>query len=411
MNGSKAVLWLCLWLIPLQCTPDQTESFSPTAKMTLEDLDTFPIATAKPPKVQRSGKLKNAAKLKQTYTKTNLSNFALPYIGEALADALDSQQLLLKRRKQRFQQNFDNISLNLSDLETTIKLLATWQKTQPEDLEAHLNAYQLKGKDGRGNVKFTGYFTPEIKVSKQQSEVYPYPIYAYPKNWDGALPTRQQIDGEKVLQGKGLELAYAQRLEDIYYMQLQGSGLVRFPNGTQQYFGYAGTNQHKYQSIGKHIKNSENIPLKNISMKGIKNYLKHHPQMVEEVLFANPSYVFFAPTSKAPLGAGHVPLTADYSIAVDTRHLPLGSCLLAAVPVIDQEGYFSHHEYKFLLAQDVGGAIRGNGHVDVYCGVGEEGQRKASALHHYGQLWLLLPKSLDEQGFLLSERKWVRDNL
>ena len=102
-------------------------------------------------------------------------------------------------------------------------------------------------------------------MSKKQTSKYIYPIYAYPENWKGTLPTRQQIDGEGILQGKGLELAYAKRLEDIYYMQLQGSGLVKFKNEQNQYFGYAGTNRHSYSSIGRYIKNNESIRLKNIS--------------------------------------------------------------------------------------------------------------------------------------------------
>ena len=125
-----------------------------------------------------------------------------------------------------------------------------WQQTYPQGLEEHLNAYQLKGQDGKGNVKFTGYFTPELKVRKQKSNRYPYPIYAYPENWKGRLPSRRQIDGERVLNGQGLELAFAKRLEDIYYMQLQGSGLVNFGNGKRRYFGYAGSNKHPYSSIG-----------------------------------------------------------------------------------------------------------------------------------------------------------------
>lgn len=410
MNCSKIALWLSLWLVPLQCATDQTKTAPQSIPIALEDLDTFPVKVAKKVKKKRSGKLHHAKKLGQTYTKTNLSTLTLPYIGQALTEALEQQQLLLKRRKQSRTQRFGNISLNLMDLETTVELLSVWQQTYPQGLAEHLNAYQLKGQDGRGNVKFTGYFTPEIKVSKRQTKAYPYPIYAYPKEWKGLLPTRKQIDEEGALKGMGLELAYAQRLEEIYYMQLQGSGLVRFRDGQKAYFGFAGSNRHKYQSIGAHIRDNENIPLKNISMEGVKRYLKYNPDKVGEVLFTNPSYVFFEASNKAPLGAGHVPLTADYSIAVDTRHLPLGSCLLAAFPVIDEEGYFSHHEYKFMLAQDVGGAIRGNGHVDVYCGVGEEGQQKAMALHHYGQLWLLLPKPSDELGPVFTEGAWVRDN-
>ena len=364
-----------IWCITLQCTINLPNTPLPLASIAFKDLQSFPVSiqVEKATKKKRTGKAKYAEKLPLTYNKTNLATFTLPHISQELTVALEHQLTLLKRRKQNYVQNFDNLSLTLTDLETTIELLSLWQQTFPQGLEEHLNAYQLKGKDGKGNVKFTGYFTPELKVSKEKTGSYIHPIYAFPKKWEGVLPTRQEIDGIGVLDGMGLEIAYTQRLEDIYYMQLQGSGLVKYRNGKSAYLGFAGSNRHPYSSIGKYIKDTESIRLKNISMKGIKNYLKFNPDKIEPLLFTNPSYVFFKESNKQPLGAGHVPLTADYSIAVDTRHLPLGSCLLAALPVIDENGDFSHHEYKFMVAQDVGGAIRGNGHVDVYCGVGAEG--------------------------------------
>ena len=407
MNCSKTALWLCLWLVPLQCVTDNSTLKSTKPLVELAKLQSLPVKITPVKRKMRTGKLKNAETLPQVYNKTNLSTFTLPHINQALTDALRQQLKLLKRRKQNYTQRFSNLSLNLSDLETTIELLTLWQETYPQGLVEHLNAYQLKGQDGKGNVKFTGYFTPEIEVSKRKTKQFKYPIYAYPKGWEGPLPTRKEIDGkQQVLKGKGLELAYAKRLEDIYYMQLQGSGLVRYPNGERSYFGFAGSNRHPYSSIGKHIKDNEDIRLKNISVDGVKRYLKIRPDMVEPILFTNPSYVFFKASKKEPLGAGHVSLTADYSIAVDINHLPLGSCLLAALPVTDEEGNFSHHRYQFVVAQDVGGAIRGNGHVDFYCGIGEEGKRKAMAMHHYGQLWLLLPKPAEEIGPVLSEAAW-----
>ena len=135
-----------------------------------------------------------------------------------------------------------------------------------------------------------------------------------------------------------------------------------------------------------------NYKVKDISEEGMKRFFKAHPNLEKPILFANPSYVFFDRKRKQPHGAGHVPLTSDISIAVDDRYIPLGGVLLAAVPVLNQKGRFSHHEYKILLAQDLGGAIRGSGHIDVYYGKGTMGRRKAMAMHHYGQLWLLLPK-------------------
>lgn len=404
---SKSAFWLTLWCVTLQCTTNTPATQQPMEETALATLNSFTIVEEKAKKGNRTGMAKYAEKLPLTYNKANLATFTLPHISQQLTAALEQQLTLLKRRKQNYTQNFDNLSLTLTDLETTIELLLLWQQTFPQGIGEHLNAYQLKGRDGKGNVKFTGYFTPEIKVSKEKIGNYLHPIYAFPKNWEGLLPTREEIDGQDALKGMDLEIAYTQHLEDIYYMQLQGSGLVKYRNGKNAYMGFAGSNRHPYSSIGKHIKNNEAIRLKNISMKGIKNYFRNNPEQIEPVLFTNPSYVFFEESNKKPLGAGHVPLTEDYSIAVDTRHLPLGSCLLAAMPVIGEDGEFSHHEYKFVMAQDVGGAIRGNGHVDVYCGVGVEGQRKASALHHYGQLWLLLPKPSDEIGPVFSTGAWA----
>ena len=402
MNCRKITFWLCLFLVLLQCTDDASSNDSYSKSIALVQLHSLPISTIKTLRKKQTGKLKNAELLPNYYNKTNLSIFPLPIIDNQLTYALEQQLKLLKRRKQNFSQKFGNISLNIVDLATTIELFLLWQRTFPQGLEEHLNAYQLKGSDGRGNIYFTGYYTPELKVKKHRNKHYKYPLYAYPKNWKGRLPSRKQIDGKGALKGHELELAYTQNLADIYYMQLQGSGLVRYPNGKRSYFGFAGSNRHPYNSIGRHIKNNENISLKNISVTGIKNFLQHNPTLVEPILFTNPSYVFFVPSNSSPKGAGQVPLTANYSIAVDVKHLPLGSCLLAALPVLDENGRFSHHKYQFVVAQDVGGAIRGSGHVDVYCGIGEKGQQKAMALHHYGQLWLLLPKPSDELGPVFS---------
>jgi membrane-bound lytic murein transglycosylase A len=80
------------------------------------------------------------------------------------------------------------------------------------------------------------------------------------------------------------------------------------------------------------------------------------------------------------------------SVAVDRRYIPLGSTLLAAVPVLDENNNFIGHEYRILTAQDVGGAIKGKGRMDFFCGTGEAGKKRSGALNHYGKVWLLLPK-------------------
>jgi len=130
------------------------------------------------------------------------------------------------------------------------------------------------------------------------------------------------------------------------------------------------------------------------SIRGIRRYLNAHPELMDEVLFSNPSYVFFTQQKAQPYGAGLAPLTPNYSVAVDTRYIPMGACLLARVPLLSNDKVIDF-EYRVLLAQDIGGAIKGPGRIDLYMGIGELAQNKASAMHHYGQLWLLTPKSQD----------------
>ncbi|MFT5386273.1 MAG: membrane-bound lytic murein transglycosylase A, partial [Saprospiraceae bacterium] len=237
-------------------------------------------------------------------------------------------------------------------------------------------------------------YTPVLKVSKEKTIRFQYPFYARPSGKTASFPTRSQIDGEGVLLGKELELAYAENLADIYFMQVQGSGVVQYPDGSREIFAYAGSNGHSYSSIGKYMIDKGHTTPAKVSLTWIKRFLAKNPDLEKEILFTNNSYIFFerAKYQKTPKGAGIVPLTTDYSIAVDPRYIPLGSCLLSAVPIINKKNKVVSHEYRLLVAQDKGGIIKGTGHVDLYCGVGVQGRKKASALHHYGKMWLLLPK-------------------
>ncbi len=342
--------------------------------------------------LRRNGKVKNAAELTDTYNKDVFhSSDVLPKMEVELVAGLENQKLLLKKRRGKTHQA-GNLTIEHQQLQETIDILQQVASDPNLDIADYLDAYQLSGKDDRGNVNFTGYFTPIMKVSATKTDVYQYPLYTRPLDWVGEMPTREEIDGEGVLAGQGLELAYASNMVDIYFMQVQGSGIVEYPDGRRVLFSNNGHNKHRYRSIGRYmIENGFTTP-QYVSINSIRKILGEHPEWLEEVLYSNPSYVFFHPRKARPTGAGQVPLTADYSIAVDPAFIPLGSCLLAAVPVHDKKGNFTHHEYRILLAQDTGGAINGPGHVDVYTGIGKKAKRKAGYTHHYGGLWLLLPK-------------------
>ena len=323
------------------------------------------------------------------YASSSLQYIDFPKITDSLMVALQHHKKLLKIRKQKKIQVFDNLEISVQDMERTIETLIQLQQ-HPDSLE-NLVAYQIAGQKKSGNVKFTGYYTPLIQVSKKKTSTYKYPIYAKPHHFIGKMPTRKAIEFEGILENQGLELAYAKNRLDIYFMQVQGSGYVQFRDGSTQTFGYGGSNGHPYRSIGRFLKMND-YKISNISEAGIKEFFKKRPDLVPKILPANPSYSFFKPRDTPPKGAGHVPLSGGISVAVDRRYIPLGATAIASIPRYDELGDLIGHELKILLAQDVGGAIKGAGHIDLYMGDERDAREVASQYYHYGKLWLLMPK-------------------
>ncbi len=391
MNKPKRLLLLAVIMMAfLQChNPDQTVPITEIPQIVEKSVQVSGNAFD----FHNNGK-KVRAETSTLKSTTTLETVKLPRFTNELIKGLNYQLKVLKYRKKEQLQAYGEVDPTIEKLEKTVQLLLEQQHKEKPDFSTTLDATPMEGEDGKGSVYYTGYFTPVLKVSNVKTAEYKYPIYSRPKDWSGKLPTRRQIDGEQILKGKGLEIAYAKNLLDIYFMQVQGSGIVEFPDGTNQILAFAGTNGRKYRSVGRYMMQTGHANEQNVSLNKIKQFFSENPHLIDPLLFVNESYVFFSLVKyqKTPKGAGHVPLTTEYSIAVDKEYIPIGSCLLAKVPIIGNNNQIKHYEYRILIAQDVGGAIKGPGRVDLYTGVGDEGRRKASALHHYGSLWLLMPK-------------------
>lgn len=347
-------------------------------------------------KIKEDGRAEDAAKLDAAFTPASWEALGFPLIDEKLSLALQHQMHVLDNGKFKDGQPMGNLEPTFGEFKETIRILLERAGTHPTDLHHFFDAYQVWGDDKKGNVYFTGYFTPALKVRKTPNGKYKYPLYAFPEEWEGTIPSRREIDHNKALQGKGLELAFASNPFDVYVMQLQGSGTVEFiETGERMLFKYAGENGHPYRNIQRFFTKRAKLANGNLSLEGIRRYLLKNPEMTDSVLFYNPSYTFFTPKKGLAKGAADVPLISGVSIAADPKYFPLGSVLLAAMPVMES-GKVTHHEYKILLPQDVGGVIKGAGRVDVYCGNGDLGMAKASSLHHYGKMWVLLPKKNEQ---------------
>ncbi|MEL6557841.1 MAG: murein transglycosylase A [Bacteroidota bacterium] len=313
---------------------------------------------------------------------------------DAFKSSLEKQINHLNSSYFRKQSLNDTVAITRKNLLETSKILSKFDElgstTVEEFINQHFNLYRLSGNDSLGNVLFTGYFTPVMKVRSVRDSIYKYPFYKYPGRRRGMpLPERSAIDFQNILKGKGLEIAWSNNLFDNFTLQVQGSGIVEFEDNTRKILAYNGKNGYPYTSIGKHLIELGEITKENISLSAIRNWLTANPHRVKEILSINKSYVFFKLKEPTPIGAASVPLTADYSVAVDTDIIPMGSTLLAEVPVLDENDKFLKHEYRILFAQDRGGAIKGTGRIDLYCGIGDRGIKKANSLNHYGRIWLL----------------------
>jgi membrane-bound lytic murein transglycosylase A len=230
-------------------------------------------------------------------------------------------------------------------------------------------------------VLITGYFESTLHGSKSASSRFKYPVYRLPPErvGEGKPPTftRNEIDFGKALSERGLEILYVDDLVDLTFMHIQGSGRVLLEEGGEVRLRYAGKNGHGYRSIGKRVVELNLAPLKELSMERIKDELRKHPHLVEDILSYDPSYVFFREGEGEPIGSLNVPVTPLFSVALDQQNYQRGAPYLLIV---------NGKEFNVVLNQDSGGAIKGKGRVDRFLGYGKEASALASGMKDKGLL-------------------------
>ncbi|MGR3383710.1 murein transglycosylase A [Roseovarius indicus] len=238
---------------------------------------------------------------------------------------------------------------------------------------------------------FTGYFEPELDGALSPSARYRYPLYREPEVAKVANPwlTRREIETGDYMNGKGYEIAWVDDPVELFFLQIQGSGRIRLPNGRRIRVGYGGSNGHPYRSIGVELVRRGIYKPHQVSAEVIKNWVKRNPQEGRELLFHNPSYVFFrrvdqVPPEAGPLGAMNRSVTAKRTIAVDPAYTPLGA------PVwVEKKGADPFN--RLMIAQDTGSAIKGPQRADVFFGTGDAAGKAAGMLKDPGRMVVLLP--------------------
>ncbi len=265
----------------------------------------------------------------------------------------------------------------------------------------------------------TGYYEPLLDARRQAEEPFVYPVYGVPDDLirvdladfgveadrstligrvEGSqltpYPDRKAIDFEGGLHAPPEVLGYLDDLVKVFFLQVQGSGTLVFPDGERFRAGYASGNGRPYRSIGRLLLDEGVMTVDEMSMQAIQDYLSDHPAELERVLTHNPSYVFFRPlpAEGGPLGCFGVPVTAGRSIAVDRRlfQAPTVAWLQGRVPSSSGE---DQPLSRVVVIGDTGGAITGPGRVDLFFGAGDEAGDLAGRTKHLGELYILLPKS------------------
>ena len=177
---------------------------------------------------------------------------------------------------------------------------------------------------------------------------------------------------------------------------MQGAGRVRLPDGSIVRVTYDGQNGRTYVPIGRVLVDRGEMTLDQVSMQSIRAWLVAHPSEAAGVMDANPSYVFFrevpdAPPDQGPPSTLGVPLSPGRSIAVDKTFVPLG----APVWIDTRDPVDGAKLQRLMMAQDLGGAIRGPIRADIFFGWGKDAEERAGRMRQPGEEILLLPKAGD----------------
>ena len=277
--------------------------------------------------------------------------------------------------------------------------------------EKNFTPYQLSAGTSRNGL-FTGYYEPQINGSHVRQGAFQTPVYGLPpdlirvelaqfsprfqgEHVSGRLqgqklvpyPSRAEIDAQGLANTK--ILFWCDDPAALFFLQIQGSGRVRFADGGSERIGYAGENGRPYTAIGRVLIAEGALTRANVSLASIRAWLKRNPARARAVMEADQSFIFFEekPLGDITLGSAGTlgaALTPGASLAVDPRLNVLGApYYVDAAPV-----------RGLMIGQDTGGAIRGAVRGDVFFGFGEKAEASAGSMKSNGTLYVLLPNAL-----------------
>ncbi len=330
-----------------------------------------------------------------------------PLIGEIRVDPrkTDAAMAAFKTSCPGLLRREDTSGLTLkADWQAACDAVKTWTGDGQSFFATYMEAVQV----GDGKAFATGYYEPEIAGSRVQQPGYAVPIYKRPADLiDVDLgqfseelkgkSVRGKVSGTKFipydersaivdgsLAGRGLVMAWAADAVEFFFLQIQGSGRLKLPDGSIMRIGYDSQNGRGYTGIGKLMKDRGLIT--DGSMQGIARYLRDNPEEGRKIMNENKSFVFFKElTGNAPNGAMGYPVIGGTSVAADPKFIPLGAPVWLSMDRAEPNGLW--------IAQDTGGAIKGSNRVDTFWGAGDRAVAIAGGMAARGSALLFLPKA------------------
>ena len=237
----------------------------------------------------------------------------------------------------------------------------------------------------------TGYYEPEVEVRLTPSAEFSEPILAKPKDAVKLTLPRSEVNATT-----SRVIAYGRPI-DVFFLQVQGSGRLKYSDGRILRAAYAANNGHNYRSIGGVLINRGELTRDNASKQSIAEWMQRHgPQAARALMNENPRYIYFTEqsiqTGEGPQGAMRVPLTGMGAIAVDPRYHPYGSLIWLETTLPAKPGDYRGELTGLLVAaQDTGNAIKGPLRADLFFGSGYDAGERAGVQKHRAKWTLFLP--------------------
>jgi membrane-bound lytic murein transglycosylase A len=286
------------------------------------------------------------------------------------------------------------------------RLLAIFDSTEDGGARRAAVAGALRVVRVRDPLLLTAYYEPELEGSLTPDAAFAHPLYARPTDLVdvdpraldpecGCRPVAGRLDAGRLrpypargdidtgaLAGRGLEIAWAADPFAIFVLHIQGSGLLRLPDGRRLGVHYAGTNGRPFRSLGRTLVERGLLPKDRATLPEIRRYVEGLPPDEQRALLAtNERYTFFRLADGGPIGSLGVELTPGRSIASDARLVPPGAVAYLVTPTYR----------RFVVSQDAGAAVTG-AHADLFLGSGPEAEERAGRTRERGRLYVFLPR-------------------